>query len=57
MPSDKFVASDTELAPLTVTVEQAEHLTGESRSQIYNRIGRGAGKRPAGRSKDGEQFT
>jgi hypothetical protein len=41
MPSDKFVASDTELAPLTVTVEQAEHLTGESRSQIYNRIGRG----------------
>jgi hypothetical protein len=42
MPSDKFVVSDTELEPLTVTVEQTEHLTGESRSQIYNLIGCGA---------------
>lgn len=42
MPSDKFVVSDTELEPLTVTVEQTKRLTGESRSQIYNLIGCGA---------------
>jgi hypothetical protein len=42
MPSDKFVVSDTELEPLTVTVEQTGRLTGESRSQIYNLIGCGA---------------
>lgn len=42
MPSDKFVVSDTELEPLTVTVEQTKRLTGELRSQIYNLIGCGA---------------
>jgi hypothetical protein len=41
MPSEKFVVSDAELEPLTVTVEPAR-LTGESRSQIYNLIGCGA---------------
>jgi hypothetical protein len=42
MPADKFLVTDTPgLEPLTVTIPQAEYLTGESRSQIYNRIGRG----------------
>lgn len=42
MPSDKFLVSDLGgLEPLTVTMQQAERLTGESRSQIYIRIGRG----------------
>jgi len=41
MPSEKFVISDDDLEPLTVTIPQTEHLTGESRSQIYNRIGNG----------------
>ena len=42
MPSDKFLVSDLgDLEPLTVTIQQVERLTGESRSQIYSRIGRG----------------
>jgi hypothetical protein len=42
MPAEKFLITDTaRLEPLTVTIPQAEHLTGESRSQIYNRIGCG----------------
>ena len=39
MPSDKFLVTGG-LEPLTVTVEQAAQLTGESRSQVYVRIGR-----------------
>jgi hypothetical protein len=42
MPSDKFFVTESgALEPLTVTIPQTERLTGESRSQIYNRIGRG----------------
>jgi hypothetical protein len=44
VPSDKFLVGDLGpggLEPLTVTMQQAERLTGESRSQIYTRIGRG----------------
>jgi hypothetical protein len=41
MPSDKFFISETDVEPITVTIEQTERLTGESRSQIYNRLGRG----------------
>lgn len=42
MPSEKFLVTDLAgLEPLTVTISQVERLTGESRSQIYNRIGRG----------------
>jgi hypothetical protein len=29
------------LEPVAVTIPQTEKLTGESRSQIYNRVGRG----------------
>jgi hypothetical protein len=43
MPADKFLISNETngLEPLLVTIAQTEHLTGESRSQIYNRIGCG----------------
>jgi hypothetical protein len=42
VPSDKFLVTDLGgLEPLTVTIDQTGHLTGESRSQIYNRIGSG----------------
>ena len=37
MQSDKA----SPLEPITVSIEQTEKLTGESRSQIYNRLGRG----------------
>jgi len=40
MPGDEFMVTSG-LEPLTVTISQTEDLTGESRSQIYNRIGRG----------------
>jgi hypothetical protein len=40
--SAKFFVTELDgLEPLTVTVQQVEWLTGESRSQIYKRIGRG----------------
>jgi predicted DNA-binding transcriptional regulator AlpA len=39
--SAKFLVTELDgLEPLTVTVQQVEWLTGESRSQIYKRIGR-----------------
>ena len=41
MPAKFLVADLGDLEPLTVTIEQTEYLTGESRSAIYNRIGRG----------------
>jgi hypothetical protein len=42
MTSKKFVIEDSgELEPLLVTIAKAMQLTGESRSQIYVRIGRG----------------
>jgi hypothetical protein len=42
MPSDRFFVSENGgLEPLAVTIEQTEKLTSESRSQVYNRIGRG----------------
>jgi hypothetical protein len=42
MSNAKFLVTETGgLEPLTVTIPQTEQLTGESRSQIYNRIGRG----------------
>jgi hypothetical protein len=42
VPFDKLLIADSGgLEPLTVTIPQVERLTGESRSQIYNRIGRG----------------
>ena len=41
MASNQFFVAAGELEPLTVTIEQTEHLTGESRSQVYARIGRG----------------
>jgi hypothetical protein len=40
MPSGKFFISEADVEPITVTIEQTEKLTGESRSQIYNRLGR-----------------
>ena len=42
LPSNKFlVTTGGGLEPLTVTIEQTEQITGESRSQVYVRIGRG----------------
>jgi hypothetical protein len=42
MSSAKFLVTEAgDLEPLTVTIPQTERLTGESRSQVYNRIGRG----------------
>lgn len=42
MPSNKFLGTTGGgLEPLTVSIEQTEQITGESRSQVYNRIGRG----------------
>ena len=41
MPSDKFLVTAGGPEPLTVTISQAGQVTGESRSQVYNRIGRG----------------
>jgi hypothetical protein len=41
MPNTKFLVTDGGLEPLTVTIPQAQHVTGESRSQIYARLGRG----------------
>ena len=42
MPSDQFMIDETAgREPLLVTVAKAIQLTGESRSQIYVRIGRG----------------
>jgi hypothetical protein len=40
MTSSKFFETSG-LEPLTVTIDQAGKITGESRSQVYNRIGRG----------------
>jgi hypothetical protein len=40
MPSAKFFITDG-LEPLTLTIEQTQQVTGESRSQIYARLGRG----------------
>jgi hypothetical protein len=37
MKSDKAVATE----PLTVTIQEAQRLTGESRSSIYNHIAAG----------------
>jgi hypothetical protein len=41
MPSDKFLVPAGDIEPLAVTIGQTERLTGESRSQIYVRIGNG----------------
>jgi hypothetical protein len=42
MPTpEKFIIPDSDIAPLAVTIENAAKLTGESRSQVYNRMGRG----------------
>jgi hypothetical protein len=40
MPSAKIFITDG-LEPLTLTIEQTQQVTGESRSQIYARLGRG----------------
>jgi hypothetical protein len=41
MPSDKFLVTiGGSIDPITVTIEQCAQLTGESRSQVYVRIGR-----------------
>jgi hypothetical protein len=40
MPSAKFFITDG-LEPLTLTIEQTQQVTGESRSQIYARLGPG----------------
>ena len=37
--SDKFFVADSVFEPITVTIEQAAKLTGESRSQVYVRLG------------------
>jgi hypothetical protein len=43
MVSSKFSVptDDGGIEPLAVSVDQAARITGESRSQIYNRVGRG----------------
>jgi hypothetical protein len=42
MPTpDKFFVSETDVEPIAVTIEQAARLSGESRSQVYNRLGHG----------------
>jgi hypothetical protein len=38
MPSEKLTDG---LEPLTITISQTQRITGESRSQVYNHLGRG----------------